>query len=371
MKKDSSLEIKKIITLGVLFFGILQAFGQEAKPPKTPKTEKTPKTDKAPKTDSLFSSQAPLDIRMKISIKEVQKSTKDSLWVSDKLYYRNSSGTFDSIPSELKTRGHFRLAECYFPPLWLKINKKDAVGTLFEGNKKVKLVVPCGTYKGNNDLILREYLCYKLCEVITPYTFRTRLVNLDLTEQRGKKAKDFQLTGILIEDFDKAAKRLNGEPKEGITISSAALEDTSALRFYMFQFMISNIDWSTTMQHNARLVHLRSGNFISLAYDFDMSGVVDAPYAFVALNGGEKLPIDNVKQRLYRGFCFPPGVTQYVRNEFIAKETALLAVTDQLKGELSDKEIRGIKKYLEEFFDILKNDFLFRTNVLEMCRSLN
>jgi len=367
MKKDSSLEIKKIITLGVLFFGILQAFGQEAKPPKTPKTEKTPKTDKAPKTDSLFSSQAPLDIRMKISIKEVQKSTKDSLWVSDKLYYRNSSGTFDSIPSELKTRGHFRLAECYFPPLWLKINKKDAAGTLFEGNKKVKLVVPCGTYKGNNDLILREYLCYKLCEVITPYTFRTRLVNLDLTEQRGKKAKDFQLTGILIEDFDKAAKRLNGEPKEGITISSAALEDTSALRFYMFQFMISNIDWSTTMQHNARLVHLRSGNFISLAYDFDMSGVVDAPYAQVSQAGGAEMP-ENVRERLYRGFCASPGVTQFVRNEFLANKDKLLSVVDQLKGQLSDKSISGIKKYLEDFFDILKADYSFRANILEKCR---
>jgi hypothetical protein len=196
MKKYSSHEIAKTVTLAVvLFFGILQGFGQE-------KGKEKDKDKVKVKTDSLFSSQAPLDIRINISIKEVQKSNKDSLWVSDKLYYKNSSGTFDSIPAELKSRGHFRLAECYFPPLWLKVNKKDAKGTVFEGNKKVKLVVPCGTYKGNNDLILREYLCYKLCEVITPYTFKTRLVNLDLTEVRGKKTKNFQLVGILIEDFE-------------------------------------------------------------------------------------------------------------------------------------------------------------------------
>jgi hypothetical protein len=352
MTKYCSFKIRKAITFtSVLIGGVLPCLGQQ-------------------ETDSLFNSQVPLDIRIEISIKQMRNSTKDTSWVSDELYYRNGSGSYDSIKIDLKGRGHFRLTQCYFPPLRIKIKKKEARGTAFDGNKKLKLVLPCYTSRDDKSSILREYLCYKLCEAITPYTFKTRLVNVDLTEKSGKRAKNFLLKGMLLEDFEKAAKRLDAQPKENLSVADRDLADTSVLRFYMFQFLISNTDWSISAQHNAKLILLKNGSYISLPYDFDLSGVVDAPYAFVSLSGGEELPISNVKQRLYRGFCFPPGVTQYVRNELLSKETILLSVPELLKGELGDKEIKAIKKYLEEFFDILKNESLFRTKILEMCRNL-
>jgi hypothetical protein len=353
MKRRNSFEIKNAITItGIFICSILHSFGQ-------------------PETDSVFSREEPMDIRLEISLKQMRNSTKDTSWVSDKLYYRNGSGSFDSIKIDLKGRGHFRLTECYFPPLWIKIDKKDAKGTAFDGNKKLKLVLPCKTYKEDNPLILREYLCYKLWEVISPYAFKTRLVNVDLTERGGKKNKNFQLKGILIEDLEKAAKRLNAEPKTDLKIAAWNLEDTNVLRFYMFQYLIANTDWSTTAQHNSKLILLPNRSYIPLPYDFDLSGVVNAHYAFVSLAGDVELPIENVRQRLYRGFCNPLGATQYVRVEIRAKEAALLSVPDLLKGQLDDKEISGIKSYLKEFFDILKSDYLFRDNILDKCRSTN
>ena len=156
---------------------------------------------------SVFDTRDPLQIALSISIKEVKKSKEDSVYISDKLYYRGASGINDSIKIGVKARGNFRLRECYFPPVWIKIKKSESKGTLFEGNKKLKLVLPCNNDKGNNDLILKEYLCYKLYEEISPYAFKTRLVNIDLTEERRKKEKMFQVKGILIEDVDKTAKR--------------------------------------------------------------------------------------------------------------------------------------------------------------------
>ena len=48
----------------------------------------------------------------------------------------------------------------------------------------------------------------------------------------------------------------------------------------MFQYMIANTDWSTTFLHNAKLIQLNdTKKYIPLAYDFDMAGFVDAPYA--------------------------------------------------------------------------------------------
>jgi hypothetical protein len=35
--------------------------------------------------------------------------------------------------------------------------------------------------------VLKEYLCYKLYEALTDYCFQTRLVNINLAENRKKK----------------------------------------------------------------------------------------------------------------------------------------------------------------------------------------
>jgi hypothetical protein len=320
-------------------------------------------------TDSLFSSQNPLDIRLSMSIKQVQKSKEDTVYLSHKLYYCNSAGIYDSMKIGLKGRGNFRLQQCYFPPLWIKIDKKQAKGTLFEGNKKLKLVLPCYDAKGNNALILREYLCYKLYEEITPYAFKTRLANIDLTEERGKKNRTFQVKGILIEDPDKAAKRYNGKTIKDAQIHPAALHDTCSLRFDFFQFMVSNTDWSKSHQHNSKLFY-HGSNYIPIPYDFDMAGLVNTPYAVVSQVGGEQLPIESVTDRYYRGHCRPHELTEFVRMEFLSKEEELLSVPDVLKGELSDKEIKEVKDYLEEFFIILKNDRLFKHDVIDRCRSL-
>ena len=141
--------------------------------------------------DKLFKESKPLDLAMKVSITSVKDNTGDTLYESHRLYYRNGKETYDSINAEIKARGHFRLNECYFPPLMLKFKKEDVKGTMFEGSKSLKLVMPCKTQAQANDLIVKEFICYKLYEIITPYSFHTRLVHLDFTEDQKKKGKIF------------------------------------------------------------------------------------------------------------------------------------------------------------------------------------
>ena len=59
-------------------------------------------------------------------------------------------------------------------------------------------------------LILKEYLCYKLYQVITPYALKARLVNIDFTSKL-KNDKQFKLRGIILEDGDKLAKRFDSK----------------------------------------------------------------------------------------------------------------------------------------------------------------
>ena len=75
----------------------------------------------------------------------------------------------------------------------MKIKKSNYKNTIFDGNKKMKLVLPCRTDDEKNDNILKEYLAYKVYELVSPYHFKTRRVNIEFTEPKGKKEKKYSL----------------------------------------------------------------------------------------------------------------------------------------------------------------------------------
>ncbi|HSZ32620.1 MAG TPA: hypothetical protein VK772_04875 [Puia sp.] len=342
---------KKIISLQIIFiFSARWLFAQNG-------------------SDSLFATGTPLHIAFSVSFDKVRNSKKDSTYFKEKLYYQNFKGTMDSMEVGIKGRGNFRLRECYYPPLWMKFKKSDTKGTVFEGNKKLKVVLPCDNRESSNALILREFLCYKLFEEISPYAFLTRLADIDLTELRKNKNKNSKVKGIFIEDVDKTAIRLHAKPLKNIRLTPSALNDTSAARFELFQYLISNTDWSVPHQHNSKLFVINTNNVFSIPYDFDMSGIVDAPYAVVSEVNGELLDVSHVTERLYRGYCHPADVMEYVRKEFLAKEEKLMSVPDLLKGSIPDKEIKRIKNYMEDFFDTIKDTRSFKYHILDRCRT--
>ncbi|NJN41265.1 MAG: hypothetical protein HC811_02510 [Flammeovirgaceae bacterium] len=317
------------------------------------------------KSTPLFEEEQALNIGLKLSIKDIKKITNDTTYAPSVLYYKASGESYDSIDMSIRTRGEFRLKKCYFPPLRIKMKKGDEKGTVFEGNKSLKLVVPCMTSSDNNMLIMREYLCYQIYEPITPYYFNTRLVNIDFTEESGKKTKQFQLAGFFIEDDDVVAERFNGEAREDLKLHPMALHDTSAIRYEFFQYMIANTDWSTTFQHNSKILLKGNNTFIPLAYDFDMAGFVNAPYATVS----EGLGITKVTDRVYRGFCRAPELFEYTRKQYLDAEPKMMGILDAHKSYFTDKEFDQTKQFLGEFFTILKSDSQFKTNIVNSCRT--
>ena len=313
---------------------------------------------------SLFKEEKPFDIKLKFSIKDIKKNTNDSVFMPSVLYYKNESGKYDSLKISIRVRGDYRLKTCYFPPLRIKIEKSVSKGTPFEGNKSLKLVIPCQTADNKNYLLNKEYICYQMYEAITPYYFNTRLANLEFIED-GKKPRNFQLAAFFIEDDDLVADRHKGKIGEGLKVHPMTLQDTTAIRYEMFQYMVANTDWSTTFQHNTKLLVKDPKKYIPLAYDFDLSGFVNPPYAVV----DPTLGIESVTDRLYRGFCRSPQVTQFVRQEFISKESTIMAAIDNNASLFEPKQIESMKKYTKEFFAILKDDNRFKQNITDKCRT--
>jgi hypothetical protein len=312
----------------------------------------------------LFQDEKPLTIRLQYALNKIKNSTHDTIYFSSILAYKNEQDGWDSLAIRLRARGNYRRQHCFFPPLRLKIKKNDATETPFAGNKSLKLVVPCQNAFNSHDLIMKEYLCYQLYKAVTPYSFNTRLADIALGNVTGKKIKTYPVLGFFIEDDDLLARRLKGKVIDSINVRPYQLHDTSAIRHDFFEYLIANTDWSATFFHNIKIIETTPRKYIPVPYDFDMAGLVNAPYAVA----NETLNLSSVRERLYRGFCRNDGLTEFVRAEYIQLELRIFEVINRFEGSLDPKELAGIRKYTEEFFTIIKDDRKFMANIVQKCR---
>lgn len=311
----------------------------------------------------LFKDQAPLELKLTSSIKDIKKNTNDSTYLPSQLYVKNATGGWDSIAIEIRARGIFRRKNCYFAPIKIKVKKEKAKGTVLEGNKSLKLVLPCENSSDKNDLLLKELIAYKMYEKLTPYYFNTRQVKLTFIEP-GKKPKIHELTAFLIEDDDLVARRFDCKIMENLNLHPARLNDTASVKHDLFQYMISNLDWSTTFQHNAKIMFKAPSKYIPLAYDFDMSGFVNPPYGVP----NEELGQQDIRDRIYRGFCRSEPVVQYVRQQYLAAQPAVMGVLASFEKDFVPRDYATMKQYVNDFFAILKNDGDFKKKIVDGCR---
>jgi hypothetical protein len=313
----------------------------------------------------LFRNEEPIAIRLEISLKEVQKETNDTTYLPTKMAYKTERGVWDSLKIDLRARGEFRRNNCFFPPIRIKMKKKHTKETLFEGNKNLKLVIPCQNSKNADDLLLKEYLAYQLYEEVSPYVFSTRMVNLTLIDNSGRQPREYQLKGFFIEDDGLVAKRFNAEMVKDIQIHPMRMMDTVSTTHDFFEFMIANTDWSSVAQHNVKVMQLENKDYVPLPYDFDMTGLVNPPYAEV----NEMLNISNIQERVYRGFCRSEDLFQAVRQKYIDREAEIMAVFEsEVFAAMNPKELLRAKAYIEEFFEILHQDERFNEQILTKCR---
>jgi len=313
----------------------------------------------------LFQSTKPLNIHATGSVKSIKKNSNDSTLVTSSFQYQDDSDNWITVPVEAKVRGNFRLKYCYFPPLKIKLNKKNVDTTLFKGNKALKLVVPCRTASDANTLIRKEYLCYKFCEVLTPYYFHTRLANLNFTDHTQKKPREYELLTFFVEDNSLVAKRKNGKIYESKNLAPGIFDEKQAIRNDYIQYMIGNADWSSLYQHNTNVLHA-DGKYITLSYDFDMSGFVDAGYA---RENPPDLGTGDPRDRVYRGFCKTKEAMEEIRKEFLEKESKVQSLIENESAFFKERDMKDMHSYIEKFFEILKDDRLFRTDILEGCRT--
>lgn len=270
-----------------------------------------------------------------------------------------------TYPIALSARGITRKMSdtCDFPPLRVALTAAAPAGSLFEHQKHLKLVTHCKRDAGFQQKVLLEYSAYRLFNLVTPMSFRARLANVDYVDANGRPY--ISRVGFFLEDFSDVAKR-NGmtEAHMGPTVPLQQIEPGSAARFAVFEYMISNYDWSmhagpsgTECCHNGRLMSSAPGQLLTaVPYDFDYSGLVNTPYSVPP----EGIPIDSVRQRNYRGYCMHLSQARSVAAEMSSRRAEFLGVFATIPG-LDPREQGKAANYLQGFFADVDSGKIFRS----------
>jgi hypothetical protein len=276
-------------------------------------------------------------------------------------------GTPVAIGADVRTRGAFRLdpSNCFFPPLRIDVDAGDARGTVLEGLDDLKLVSSCRPGRSPyDDVVPLEYLAYRVYAALTDLSFSVRPLQLTFVDVNGARARETRL-GFVIEDDDALAERHGAsvfELEGNQNLPARAFEPVAATTAAVFEYMIGNTDWSEVAGHNVTILE-RGGTALVVPYDFDFSGLVDAPYA----TPDPVLGLRTVRDRRYRGHCVDPAVTAGVLARFRAAQEGIVALF-VASNLLDDGTRQRAVRYLQEFFDDIGTDERAERRFLRDCR---
>jgi len=319
-------------------------------------------------TTPLFASDAPIRVSVRGPVGEIARKAAKSMDPQDATL--TLAAPAEVHPIRLSARGLSRRKAgiCQFPPLRVELAKPAAAGSLFAGQRRLKLVTHCRSSEGFQQHLLLEYASYRIFNLLTPMSYRVRLATVEYAAPDGKAITT--RWGFFIEDLDDLARR-NGTkaPRIADRIASSQLDPRQAARVALFQYMLGNLDWSMRAGpagegccHNSRLLAAPAGMLAPVPYDFDYSGFVDAPYA-VPPDG---LKVESVRERLYRGYCIHNPSALAAAAEFRARRGAIEALFAEMPG-LDDRRRGKALAYLGTFFNDIATDELVGKKVLKDC----
>jgi len=314
---------------------------------------------------TLFSSHDVLQLTLEADFDQLRRDrSQDTEYRPGRISFSQPDGSRRTLEVGVKTRGITRLQRnvCNFPPLRLNFRTRDAVGTAFAGQDKLKLVAHCQDHRNEYEqYVLREFLVYRIYALLTPFSFKVRLARITYV---GGAADDTTTKyAFLIEDDDEMARRNGGTVMEQEGVHQSDIDEFQGTLFAVFQYLIGNTDWKVSRLHNVKLI-LRDGDPIPVAvpYDFDFSGAVNTDYA----EPDRDLGLQSVRQRVF----ISPCRTEYDLSRSLAllldNKDAVYGMYSELEG-FSETSIRSSLEYFDEFFGVLERPDAVRRVFVRSC----
>jgi hypothetical protein len=321
--------------------------------------------------DRLFQDGSVIEITITAPMNPLLDKRPDEDYLPGSLAYTEADGSVVELEIGIRTRGNYRRQSrvCPFPPLRLNIKKSQAKGSLFHKQDKLKLVAHCRDNSGRYDQnVIKEYLAYRILNTLTDISYRVRLARVTYVDSE-KKDKDRVQYAFFIEHKSRLSKRL-GLPAistERLKVSELAgpYSDLTSL----FQFLIGNTDFSPIAGaegedccHNSTPFGHEGEPVYAIPYDFDMSGLVDAPYA----EPNPRFRIKRVTQRLYRGRCAYNDYLPDSMQHFQDNREAIYGLIEQ-QEQLEESTRKKVRKFVDRFYDVIDNPKKVYREISSQC----
>ena len=239
-----------------------------------------------------------LSVTLKADFAAIDSSRRSDDKYKAELTFKDETGAVQTWNVNLKIRGKFRRLKCEMAPLKINFKKKELKAAGLAKFDDMKLVTHCVSSKSAAKALLqKEYLAYKLYNELTEFSYRVQLLKINYVDvHTGKKTKHW---AFLIEDTAEFRHRIDATAsvENYFNLSRDTFHDGLLKIAAVYQYMIGNSDWDIESGRNVKYI-IKNGKVLPIPYDFDFSGLVDAPYAIPNPNFG----ITSVQNRIFLGF---------------------------------------------------------------------
>ncbi|MEE9371645.1 MAG: hypothetical protein V3V00_01180 [Saprospiraceae bacterium] len=261
----------------------------------------------------------------------------------------------------IRPRGVTRRSLCDFPPLMIKIQKKERKKLDIKKSDNIKLVSFCKDDVNFGNLVMKEYLIYKLYNILTDTSYNVKLAHVTVKDTLNNIKISDQFA-FLIEPTDDMARRLGCIYDEKDSSPVKKIHKEQYKNFVVFQYMVGNTDWNLSGRHNIRMLECNSINGPKpVPYDFDYSGLVNAGYA----KPHPMLPIKKVTERLFqfRGPAKEDFSATYTT--FKLKKSEFYAVINDFPH--LDKNMKSeMISFLNEFYTNISNPEIMMAEIMKV-----
>ncbi|MCU0459717.1 MAG: hypothetical protein MUE37_11605 [Bacteroidales bacterium] len=297
---------------------------------------------------SLFEDDDILDVSLSFDVARfLKKEDRDQSIEGTMTFHLSATDSIDRKVT-VRYRGQSRFERCRYPPARITFKKPLYEAPDTGRIKKIKLVNQCQGGSVYGDYVIKEYLVYKLYNVLTDTCYRARLVRLNINDSERKRRSITQY-GILLEPEEMLEQRLNLLEVKAKNVSMRHMYPKMIDRIAIFHYMVSNWDWSVAGQHNIRVFTSLDpglgGMGVPVPYDFDLTGVVNAEYAIPPPGKG----IETNRDRLYLGICRTREIYQEELMAFLDKKDEFYSVIND-SPYLGKAEKRDIISFMDQFF---------------------
>jgi hypothetical protein len=289
-----------------------------------------------------------LEVSMHTNFELLDSLRKTNTYQPATFSFVDANGEESKWGIKVRTRGKYRRRICDQPPIKLNFDKDELKDAGLSKDDELKLVTQCIDGSDGKDYVLREYLAYKIYQILTEVSLKAQLIEINYhCTATGDLDRGW---GIILEDKKSLATRFDsdvcddcyGRKKESFDPFSLSVAS-------LYQYMVSNADFSVALNKNLLILDPEKeeeGKLSLIApYDFDFSGLVNANYARPRAEHGQT----SVRDRVFLGLSSDEELAPAIEH-FKSKKEEILEFVKNFKV-MKGASRRDVGNFIEEFYE--------------------